>query len=722
MKLYIKLRFLVCGILIAATSRIVYAIPMTYVVSNTNDSGPGSLRQALLDSNANNPGIATICTGSSITGICTVITNTTTCNQCLTPTSPACNASELCSSVVLHNTIIFSVAGVISPVTQLPTITHPILLDGYSAPGAHANTHSIHQANNAVITVQLDGPGALFDPTSTAPQIGLRLGVGSDGSVIRGLSITNWAVAYPDLSFGNGIRIDSNNNSIVGNFIGVDFDGVTSLPNFTAIRILGNGNLIGDATPCGRNLLAGHYGLGSKGSSLGVIRNQGNNTIIQGNTIGLDRSGAIAVMPGATCGIASRPSTGVVIGGLDTDQANIIAGHSAANIFVRQSSTMTIQGNYVGTDITGSVVVGQNGIGIYASDPIIDGIPCGITIDSNVISGGGYGITVGENSSSIFALVGTVITNNLIGTDATGAVALPNMLDGIWIKFGQLTSIGGNTISGNGRHGIRLNKSQLALIKGNYIGTNANGDNLGNGSGSAYIAGGEAGVAAGGSGIYLGGQGVGIRSFGDYIGGAPLGSVPYALGAGNNIQFNVGYGIETQGFVEDAQIQGNIIMNNGNGGIYIGKNGSGINAGGFRNAGSVRLMGDAASQQNTVLGSLGTSNQIENNGGNGITVYQANDNELQSNIIESNSGAGIQIIDGSRNLVGSKDPANSAIFAPYLVIPNPLGNQILDNTGGAGVEVIQQNGVAIDNSILTNSIFGNTEGGAPANGISLITE
>jgi parallel beta-helix repeat protein len=325
---------------------------------------------------------------------------------------------------------------------------------------------------------------------------------------------------------------------------------------------------------------------------------------------------------------------------------------------------------------------------------------------------------VGENNHNYLPTIAAVISNNFIGTNVSGTAALPNQLDGILLGFAQATMIGGNTISGNLGHGINISKSQLAFVKGNWIGTNANDDSLGNGQGLPGF------LLPGGDGIHVGSNAVGITSFGDVIGGSKLSTVTFVNGDGNIISNNGGYGIRTQGFVERDTFQGNMITNNALGGIYLGKGASRINVGSYKNAGSVRLMGDIASQQNTVVwgGPLGTSNTIENNGGNGITVYQANDNELQSNIIESNSGAGIQIIDGSRNLVGSEDPANSAIFAPYLNIPNPLGNQILDNTGGAGVEVVQKTGVAIDNSILTNSIFGNTEGGAPANGISLITE
>src|SRR5260370_416656 len=101
----------------------------------------------------------------------------------------------------------------------------------------------------------------------------------------------------------------------------------------------------------------------------------------------------------------------------------------------------------------------------------------------------------------------------------------------------------------------------------------------------------------------------------------------------------------------------------------------------------------------------------------GVRVFNEDDNQLQSNIITNNSGAGIELITSNNSLVGAEDPGNSALFAPYLTIPNPLGNVIQNNTGGPGVAVIQSGDEAIDNSILSNSIFSNN-----GNGIAFITQ
>ena len=241
-------------------------------------------------------------------------------------------------------------------------------------------------------------------------------------------------------------------------------------------------------------------------------------------------------MEDAGFGLLLTRTLGATVGGLNLNaqginqDGNVFAGFSGASlILANQTVDCLISGNYIGTDVTGSFAVGPNGLGIILAIPFEIGAPCGNTIDSNIISGqDGYGIQIGENIDNIPAIVGAQITNNFIGTDATGSYAIPNGLDGICLKFAQATFVGGNTISGNRRHGLRLSKTQLTFVKSNWIGTNINGDILGNG----------------GDGIFIGGQGIGVQAFGDYIGDAKAYTVhPFSLDEGNIIAYNTGNGI-----------------------------------------------------------------------------------------------------------------------------------------------------------------------------------
>ena len=289
--------------------------------------------------------------------------------------------------------------------------------------------------------------------------------------------------------------------------------------------------------------------------------------------------------------------------------------------------------------------------------------------------------------------MGAQITNNFIGTDATGSYAIPNGLDGIWLKFAQATFVGGNTISGNRRNGLRLSKTQLTFVKSNWIGTNINGDVLGNG----------------GDGIFIGGQGIGVQAFGDYIGGAKAFTVPpFPLDEGNIIAYNAGNGIKSQGFVLYETIIGNTIFGNGKNGILLGKNASHVFVGGFKNAGSLRVVGDLAqlAEGNIAVGPLGLSNFVHDNGADGIKIIGAKDSVIQSNIVELNAGNGISISTSSDTLVGAPEQGTSTVLPPFLDFPNVFANVVTENNGF---------GVVVDKScrtdILSNAIFDNAQNG-----------
>jgi hypothetical protein len=159
----------------------------TLTVTTTNDSGAGSLRQAILDANA----------------------------------SPAAD------------TIAFAIPGAgphtIALASRLADITQPLTIDGFTQPGASANT--LADGNNAVIQIRLDGAGA-FGAS------GLRLR--APGCVVRGLSITRFA--------GEGVVINGGSNCVVaGNFIGLGPDGVARANNGSGVQVfdLSPGNRIG---------------------------------------------------------------------------------------------------------------------------------------------------------------------------------------------------------------------------------------------------------------------------------------------------------------------------------------------------------------------------------------------------------------------------------------------------------------------------------------------
>src|SRR5438093_10619739 len=133
----------------------------------------------------------------------------------------------------------------------LPTIVNPVTLNGYSQPGASVNTQA--NADNAVILIELNGTGA-----GTAVN-GLTLAAGSDGSTIEGLAINRFQ-ADASLNGGVGILVQSNGNTIVGNFVGVNPAGTAELPNGSdGIRIANaSNNQIGGTNVADRNIVSGN--------------------------------------------------------------------------------------------------------------------------------------------------------------------------------------------------------------------------------------------------------------------------------------------------------------------------------------------------------------------------------------------------------------------------------------------------------------------------------
>src|SRR6185369_9117157 len=121
-----------------------------------------------------------------------------------------------------------------------------------------------------------------------------------------------------------------------------------------------------------------------------------------------------------------------IVGGLTPSARNIISGNDGDGVGIGGSGSK-LQGNFIGTDITGTVVLGNGGSGVSASGNALIG---GTTPEArNVISGnGGFGnVSLGQ---------GATVQGNYIGTDVTGNRAMANPLSGISIS-GANNLIGG---------------------------------------------------------------------------------------------------------------------------------------------------------------------------------------------------------------------------------------------------------------------------------------
>jgi hypothetical protein len=549
-----------CIFLLAAT----VAQAATYHVTTTADNGdnqnptPGSLRKAIKDANGN-------------------------------------SGPDL---------IDFQIPGAgvktISPPTPLPIITDPVTIDGYTQPGASANT--LATGNNAVLLIELDGSNVSVN--DIYDNIGLQLfGPTNGGTTIRGLVINRFGFY--------GIQIlpdDAGGNKIEGCFIGTDPTGNIARPNVnTGILILASdNNTIGGTTPAARNLISGNADP-STGNGYGIyISGNGNkqavNNRVQGNYIGTNAAGTAKVGNFAG-GVVVSLAPNTLVGGTTPSARNVISGN-AYGVSLQGTGSTLVQGNYIGTDVTGTVALGNSSAGVAfdsAADNTIGGTAPGAR---NLISGNTqvYGILFSGDSST-----GNVVQGNYIGTNVTGDAALGNGYGIYFInqspsnnKIGGTSAGEGNLISGNSSDGITMNASSPAnnTIQGNLIGTNA--------TGTAAV------PNANGISIYL-------NSGGNLIGGS-------TSGARNVISGNNGKGIVLYGS-KNQLVQGNLIGTDANGSA-LGNGRMGI-----------FIQNDA--QNNTIGGTAaGAGNIIAFNKEGGVVLASANDtgNRINGNAIYSNVG------------------------------------------------------------------------------------
>jgi hypothetical protein len=263
---------LALGLLAAvmAVSLILTARPAhadTFTVTNALDSGGGSLRQAIIDAN-NNQGADTINFNIPVQAVHTI-----------------------------------------SPLSELPAITDPLTIDGYSQPGSEPNTRATG-AIDSIILIELNG-------TNAGGADGLD--IQASNVVVRGLAINRFA--------NNGIRVNSDTGArIEGNFIGMDPSGTLDRGNVDdGVDIEGNGtkHTIGGILPGQRNLISGNNGVGVEVGGDG-------STKVQGNLMGVQRNGSTSIV-GSERGV-NILSPRNTVGGTEPGAANTIAFNREAGV------------------------------------------------------------------------------------------------------------------------------------------------------------------------------------------------------------------------------------------------------------------------------------------------------------------------------------------------------------------------------------------------------
>ena len=677
------------------------AFPANFVVANTSDSGAGSLRSAMLDANAN-PGLDTIAFNIAGSGVHTI-----------------------------------------KPLSPLPALVDPVIIDGTTQPGyvglplieisgtsAGPNSSFRLLGGNSLIRglainrfpqdgIRIEGPGTNViqanqigtDPAGTIQRANLQEGIIINGSWGNAIGGTN--AGEGNLISGNGdagvYLLNGGGNRILGNRIGTSATGANNLGNGNNGVSLYNssGNLIGGESPGSRNIISGN-----RGSGIYLFGDASKSNVVQGNLIGTDITGKFR-LSNAGDGITIFNASGNSIGGTAAAQGNLLSGNGLAGLYLNGvgASNNLVQGNLCGTDISGTTSLGNGLAGIVvlralgnliggvnpaAANTISGNRESGVllstnsfenhilgnrigvdssgsrhlgnalngislqtaswnVIGSNVISGNSvYGCEIALGSS------GNLLQGNLIGTDATGLIAVGNSNSGVRVDSPFNTIEGGNVISGNLHHGIILvgSLAQSNVVQGNFIGLDTSGTKaLGNGS---------AGVA---------------------ISGAPH-NVIGASGRGNCISGNGDAGVYLYG----AATVGNSVAGN-----RIGT----VASGNIAAANALEGIYSLGASSNSIGGaSESEGNLISGNHTRGLFFTNSSWNVIQGNLIGTSADGTLPLPNGffgiefevnaSNNRVGgSPETANLIAFSP----PPYAGVRIRDGS--------------IDNGVLCNSIFGN---------------
>lgn len=398
----------------------------TFVVTNTDDSGPGSLRQAILDANA-------------------------------TP--------EL-------ETIAFNLPGIppylVRPLTVLPTVKQPLVIDATTQPG-HTDRP----------VIELNGEEAEI---ADGVRWGLRLEAGR--SIVRGLAINAFAGQIQIVGRGT--------NTIENCHIGTDVTGTQPgyVDNSSAFGWFGIGisgstaNRIGGPGPRFRNVISG-----SRFSGISISGSSSN--VVEGNFIGTDASGVLPLGNGVGSSgsgieidqslLPTRRSVANRIGGREPGAGNVISANGGCGVVIFDGQRNEIVGNLVGVDSTGT-----NALGNLLAGVCIDagGGPTGT---ANVISNN---VIAANMFNGVFLRYAGVrqntVVGNFIGTDRSGTVNLGHSQYGVVVLegaqqnvIGDTAAAAGNVIKFNALGGVLVGTgagtvaSTRNRVRGNFISANA---------------------------------------------------------------------------------------------------------------------------------------------------------------------------------------------------------------------------------------------------------
>ncbi len=530
-------------------------VPLTNVVTNTADVGVGSLRAAMyyatdhpgstIHFNIPNtdPGYSNGVYNIHLTGhLPPIVTNGMVIDG---STQPGFSGKPL---IFVDGSQI--IPDPRNPITGLLIYCASNQVKNISFSGFNWNGITLDTADTTNNTISGCWLGLDSTGTNAAPNAyqGILLVEGASGNTIGGTTALTRNVLSGNAQYGIWVsNANTANNIILGNYIGTDFSGTKALPNALAGLIVVGGthdNVIGGAAAGAGNVVSGNTNAGIWIREIGTVRN-----IIQGNLVGVNANGT-AALPNTFIGM-------YVDTGSQSNQIlnNVFSGNPSEGLRLTDSGTSgnVVQGNFFGTDISGSNAIPNNFAGVTIFNGATGNTIGGTTPSArNIISGNYYGSVVGDPGTS-----GNAVEGNFIGLNVSGRAALPNTYMGMAITDGATNNtIGGviagaaNYISGNDAYGVLVTDTGTSnnFVYGNFVGTDITGTNgIGNVWGNVAV------------------QGNAVGNF--------IGSI--VAGAGNVIAFSAGDGVVLYNpGTTNNSIRGNSIFSNNGLGIDLNDQGN----------------------------------------------------------------------------------------------------------------------------------------------------
>ncbi len=433
-------------------------------VTNTNDSGQGSLRQAII--NANLLGNTGLAQPGSTYGV-----NTGLSKEVLVFNIPAANdplgRADICGGSTCKITV----------TSTLPAISAPLIIDGTTQPGYTAGTPGI--------------PHIQLSPVSGLDAIGLNVAYTAADSTVRGLAITGFRTS----AMNRAINVEAERVIVEANYIGLTPAGIADANGYGILLEFTQSAIIGGATSAKRNIISGnlHFGIGyDTGASAGLIQN---------NFIGTNPTGTAAL---------GNQTGGIDLEGANNTQVldNVISGNAGDGIQIGFTngtiitSGYTIQGNRIGVGINGEAL-GNSGPGIMSyggsKNHQIGGTETG---QGNIIAYnliGGIRLAANNDNTQNIISANSIYANGNLGIDLnangvtvndandadTGANSLLNfpLLSQLGLNNGMLT------LSGCAPAGATVELFEADVSNGGKatVGDNKQGKSKDYGEGQTYL-------------------------------------------------------------------------------------------------------------------------------------------------------------------------------------------------------------------------------------------